>query len=204
MNEMNLKIDYREKSIIPYFQEYNPSIVNLLVGDIVCKNVAIERKSTGDLISSIIDMRLRNQAINLKNNYNKPYILVESDLPRIQKYLIFNHFNINMEQVIGITTSIMIRQKVPIIFCSTRKNFVKVTKKLIEKGTDEKNDNEIIFVKKKKVEPKVAVLMSIPGIGQKKAVKILEHYKTFDNLTKMDKPKGITENDIKNILEVLS
>ena len=51
--------------------------------------------------------------------------------------------------------------------------------------------------------PKLQVLLQVPKIGQGKAKKILDHYGTFENLKTMDRPKGVSETDINNILEIL-
>lgn len=74
-----LEIDYREKAIIKYFEEFKPSIkytiTNLPIGDFVFKennniHYIIERKTILDLASSITDGRFREQKQRLLESMN--------------------------------------------------------------------------------------------------------------------------------------
>lgn len=52
----------------------------LVVGDyLLSDRVAIERKEAGDFVSSIIDGRLWQQVKSLKDNFEKPVLLIEGD-----------------------------------------------------------------------------------------------------------------------------
>ena len=55
-------------------------VLPLKVGDFICsERVCVERKTSNDFISSIVDGRLFEQAEELQNNFDKPIILVEGD-----------------------------------------------------------------------------------------------------------------------------
>ena len=56
----------------------------LAVGDyVVNPEIAAERKSIGDFVSSVYDGRLFAQASSLASSYRKPYIIVEGDVNKL-------------------------------------------------------------------------------------------------------------------------
>ncbi len=56
----------------------------LAVGDyVVNPEIAAERKSVGDFVSSVYDGRLFAQASALSSSYRKPYIIVEGDVNKV-------------------------------------------------------------------------------------------------------------------------
>jgi DNA excision repair protein ERCC-4 len=58
----------------------------LAVGDyVVNPEIAAERKSVSDLVSSVYDGRLFAQASALASSYRKPYIIVEGDVTEVSK-----------------------------------------------------------------------------------------------------------------------
>lgn len=204
-----MQIDYREEKILKDFP--NAEICNLEIGDIVDGGLCIERKEISDFISSILDRRVFNQAINMNKNYpNHCIILVVGDLNRIQDKIFFSKkawgkFNVNMNMIRGAVASLYMKYHVPVLFCSTKAHFLDIVNRLIEKNKEGDKDLVVFdtVMGKQKANPKLQVLLNVEGIGEVKAKKILEYYKEFSNLTKMERPKGISENDIKNILEVL-
>jgi len=201
VSAVDMKIDYREKKLQKYFPD--AEIVNLPVGDLVYREVCIERKAIGDFISSIIDRRLFNQAINMRENYNYPFILVEGDLKQISQHLFFTKSRIKISHVIGATCSLLTKHQVPVIFCSGTKYMVDIIKKIIEKY--DQNDDKKIIVKptKRDVDPRMQVLMSIKGIGVEKASKILKFYGSIGNINMESIPERVSKKDIQRILEVL-
>ncbi len=83
----------------------------LTVGDyILSKDVCVERKTVEDFLSSMIDGRLFNQLIDLRENYPKPMIILEGDINEL-----FTLRNIHRNSIIGALTSIALDYQVPII-----------------------------------------------------------------------------------------
>jgi ERCC4-related helicase len=81
------------------------------VGDyIASKDVCIERKSVEDFLNSMIDGRLFNQLVTIRNNYEKPLLLLEGNMQEI-----FTLRNIHKNAVMGALTSIALDYQVPII-----------------------------------------------------------------------------------------
>jgi ERCC4-related helicase len=83
----------------------------LTVGDyILSKDVCVERKTTEDFLNSMIDGRLFNQLVDLRENYSKPLILLEGKMEEL-----FSLRNIHRNSIIGALTSIALDYQVPII-----------------------------------------------------------------------------------------
>ncbi len=198
---MKIKIDYREKKVLKYFKDMDVSIENLPIGDIVYGELCIERKSASDFVSSISDGRLFTQAENMVENYKNPVILIESDLSKISKYLQFSHRKMKMNHVYGVIARLVISYRIPVIFCNTREGFVKFVRKLIEKA--DKSSSRKKVVKKKVDDPALNMIMSVKGIGLKKGERILKHYGSICKINLESTPEGVSEKDIKKILEVL-
>jgi len=198
-------IDYRETVLFKYFKD--ATIENLPIGDIIENGFCIERKSPKDFLSSILNHHVFNQAINLHDNYpERCVIIVEADLKSLVDTIHFSGIpNITIEGVRGAIASLYIKYKVPVLLASNRHGFVEMVNKLLEKNNESKE--ELVFIEspisKRKANYKLQILMQIPKIGYKKAQKILDHYATFENLKIMDRPKGVSETDINNILEAL-
>ncbi len=82
----------------------------LNVGDFVLSDrVVVERKTSHDFSTSIVDGRLFSQAIDLKNSYEKPLFLIEGET-------LYAHRDIRPEAVMGAVSSILIDYDIPIIW----------------------------------------------------------------------------------------
>jgi len=82
MNRVLIFIDSRENSIIEYFKQYDCVIQKkmLLYGDfLVSDRVCIEKKTVNDFIQSITDKRLFQQLKLLKENFEKPILIIEGE-----------------------------------------------------------------------------------------------------------------------------
>lgn len=197
-----MKIDYREHKILKDFPE--AEICNLEVGDIIDGDLCIERKTGEDFLASLKDRRIFNQAINLRQNYKCPIIIVENDLNGISKMIAFKNIGISMDQVRGATASLYAKYGIPVLFCSTHYHFMDLVQRLLIKSKESCNMEVFTPAIKKTInDPKLQVLLQIPGIGETKAKKILNHYRQFSNLGVMERPMGVSEKDIEQIKEVL-
>lgn len=198
-----MKIDYREHKILKDFPE--AEVCNLEVGDIVDGELCIERKTGEDFLASLRDRRIFNQALNMRQNYKYPIIIVENDLVGICKLLTFGkNIGVSMEQVRGATASLYVKYKIPVLFCSTHHHFKDIIQRLITKSKED-CDGKVFTpaINKTTADPKLQVLLQIPGIGETKAKKILDHYGQFSNIGFMERPPGVSEKDIEQIKEVL-
>jgi len=84
MSKVLIFVDKRElaSGIADYFNQYE-SVLNekmLPCGDyILSDRIVVERKTAKDFIQSIIDRRLFQQLANMKENFEKPLLIIEGD-----------------------------------------------------------------------------------------------------------------------------
>jgi ERCC4-type nuclease len=80
MSKVLIFVDTRESNIIEYFRQYDCIVQRkmLLMGDfVVSDRIAIEKKTVSDFIQSITDKRLFQQLRAMKDNFEKPLLLIE-------------------------------------------------------------------------------------------------------------------------------
>ena len=83
----------------------------LTVGDyVLSKDVCVERKTVEDFLASMIDGRLFTQLVDLRENYEKPLMIVEGNMQEL-----YTLRNIHKNSIIGALTSIALDYNVPIL-----------------------------------------------------------------------------------------
>ena len=210
MNLENLRIviDERErKSGIPDLLKsvgLNVEMKTLPVGDyIVAPETVVERKSIRDLLSSVFDGRLFDQCSRLKEHFQNPIVLVEGNVDEIEEItdnpLIFY----------GAISAVVIDFKIPIIpkpsAAHTAKLLVSLcSRKDIPKGPYLKKIKKSSDLQKQQL----SVLCSLPGIGEKFAVRMLEKFGTPFKVftatsTELTKVEGLGEARAKKIKKIL-
>lgn len=203
---MTMQIDIREKAIHKYWP--SSDIVTLEIGDIIDEGFCIERKAPNDFLNSILNHHIFNQALNMHEVYpGNCVIIVEADLKSLSQVIFFGKIpNITIAGVRKAIASLYTKYHVPVLLASTRRSFVEMTNDILEKHKESNTDTKIFIespMSKIGANPKLQVLLQVPKIGIKKATKIINHYGNFENLTKMERPNGVSEKDINMILEVL-
>ncbi len=210
MNLSNLRIiaDERErKSGIPELLKsvgINLEIKTLLVGDyIVQPEIVVERKSISDLVSSIFDGRLFDQCKRLKKHYSQPIVLIEGNFNKIEK------ISENPFVFYGAVSSVLLDFKIPVVYTPN----IFHTSKLLISMSSRKGTVEGYFLKKIKKsndikKQQLLVLCSLPGIGEKTAIKLLDKFGSpIDVLTaslvNLLKIKGLSKLRIKKIKKML-
>ena len=208
LNELRLVVDEREKkSRIPDLLKavgINVEVKTLPIGDyIVAPETVVERKTISDLISSVFDGRLFDQCNRLKDNYQFPILLIEGNLDEIEKltenWLVFY----------GAISSIVIDFKIPIIPTPNAYH----TAKLLASMCSRKNETKGPFIKKIKKsndlqKQQLSVLCSLPGVGEKTAIRMLEKFGTplkvfSSSTTELSKISGLGETRAKKIKKML-
>jgi DNA excision repair protein ERCC-4 len=201
-------VDEREKkSGIPDLLKgigINLEIKTLPVGDyIVAPETVVERKTISDLISSIFDGRLFDQCNRLKEHYQFPILLIEGDIEEIEK-LTENPF-----VFYGAISSIAIDFKIPVIPTPNASH----TSKLLISMCSRKDTVNGPFIKKIRKssnlqKQQLLMLCSLPGVGEKTAVRMLEKFGTplsvlSSSVTELSKVGGLGEARAKNIKKIL-
>ena len=178
LKELRIVVDEREKkSGIPDLLKaigINLEIKTLPIGDyIVAPETIIERKSISDLISSIFDGRLFDQCNRLKEHFQFPIILVEGDVTKIEQLVD------NPLVFYGAMSSIVLDFKIPIIPTANTSH----TAKLLVSMCSRKDVTKGPFIKKIKKsndlqKQQLAMLCSLPNVGEKIAIRMLEKFGT--------------------------
>ena len=208
LRKLRIVVDEREKkSGIPDILKgigINLEIKTLPVGDyIVAPETVVERKTISDLISSIFDGRLFDQCNRLKEHYQFPILLIEGDIDEIEELtenpLIFY----------GAISSIAIDFKIPVIHTPNASH----TSKLLISMCSRKDASKGPFIKKIRKsrdiqKQQLSMLCSLPGVGEKTAIRMLEKFGTplmvlSSSITELSKVGGLGEARAKNIKKVL-
>ncbi len=138
---------------------------------VVSSEVAVERKRTMDLINSIIDGRLFQQASNLIESYQEPYIIIEGDL-----WSTVSMRGISRGALIGALVKVS-RSGLRILWARDERDTAQVLYSLalaspgLIKISNRRKSESTSYMQ-------VSLLSSLPGIGVKRAVKLLKIYGT--------------------------
>ena len=210
MNLKNIRIvvDEREKkSGIPGILKgigINLEIKTLPIGDyIVAPETVVERKTISDLVSSVFDGRLFDQCNRLKEHYQFPILLIEGNIDEIEE------LTENSLVFYGAISSIAIDFKIPVIHTPNASH----TAKLLVSMCSRKDASKGPFIKKIRKandiqKQQLSMLCSLPGVGEKTAIRMLEKFGTplrvlSSSTTELSKISGLGEARAKNIKKML-
>ena len=179
-------------------------VKSLAVADYqVSDDVAIERKTNTDFVSSIMDKRLHKQAKELVDNFKKPVIIIEGS----EFYSGFIHPN----AVRGALASIAVDFGIPIIPTRSPEDTAAMINRIaIREQTQEKSAIQIRTEKKPLTtwEQQIYIVESLPNIGPVTARKLLEEFKTVRGVVnaseeELKKVEGIGDKIAKSIIRVV-
>jgi len=208
LNNLRIIIDKREtKSGIPELIKsvgIKTEMKILPVGDyIVAPETVVERKSIHDLISSVFDGRLFDQCSRLKENFQFPIILIEGDVDEIE--------NITENPLIfyGAISTVVVDFKIPIIPTPNATHTAKLlislcSRKEVPKGPFLKKIRKSNDLQRQQL----STLCSLPGVGQKLAIRMLEKFGSPMNVFKvsaieLSKVEGLGPSRAKKIKKML-
>lgn len=178
VKDLRIIVDEREKkSGIPGLLEsvgMRLEMKTLPVGDyIVAPETVVERKSIRDLVSSVFDGRLFDQCSRLRDHFKNPVVLVEGNIDEIEEVaenpLIFY----------GAISTVVLEFKIPVIPTPSAMH----TAKLLVSMCSKRNLHGGPYLKKIKKSSdlqrqQLSVLCSLPGVGEKFAVRLLTRFGT--------------------------
>jgi ERCC4-type nuclease len=200
-------IDYRERnSLVPAQLNklgYEIEFRELKVGDYIVKDIAIERKTVSDFISSMINRRLIRQLEELQQ-YPLKLLIIEG----IEEQELYNEKEINgvhPNSIRGFILTILLKWKVPIILSQNPQDtasYIDVIAKKKEIESSIRANKKSLSIK----EQSQYILEGFPGIGPKSAKKLLEEFKSLKNIfnaseEELTKTIGKKSNVFKRILE---
>lgn len=178
LKDLRIIADDRErKSGIPNLLKkagINLEIKTLQIGDYIVSNeTVVERKSIHDLISSVFDGRLFDQCSRLKENFERPILVVEGNTDElahiVENPLVFYGALIRVAfdfHISVIPTPDADQTARLLVAMAARKN--RLSGPYLKK----------IRKRKDLEQQQLVILSSLPGIGEKLAVRILERFGT--------------------------
>jgi len=175
-------VDYREKNSLVISKLINLGIEiefrELKVADYIVKDVAIERKTINDFVSSMINKRLFNQIQELQQYKNKLLLVEGIDE---QELYSDDELGVNGNAIRGFLLSILLKYNIPIIFTKNYEDSAKFISVLSKKQTKEMalKAKKRILNKKEQLQ---FIIESFPGIGPVTAKKLLAKFKTIQNI----------------------
>ena len=212
LENLRIIVDEREKkSGIPKLLKsigLNLEMKSLPVGDyIVAPETVVERKSIHDLMSSVFDGRLFDQCSRLKEHFQYPIVLMEGNVDEIEEIID------NPLIFYGAVSKVALDFKIPIIPTPSAEHTAKLlislcTKREASTGPFLKKIRKSTDLQRQQL----SVLCSLPGVGEKLAVRMLEKFgtplqvlsATTNDLSKVEGLGRARAEKIKKMLETKS
>ena len=209
LDHLRIIVDERErKSGIPDLLKsigMGVEMKTLPIGDyIVAPETIVERKSIKDLMASVFDGRLYDQCNRLKENFEHPIVLVEGNVDEIEE------ITDNPLVFYGALSRVTLEFKIPIIPTPSASHTAKLLVALCSKKDGPKGPYLKKIKKSSNLETQqLSTLCSLPGIGEKFAVRMLEKFgtplKVFSATTsELAKVEGLGESRAKKIKNMLT
>ena len=209
LEDLRIIVDERErKSGIPELLKAVGMAVEmktLPIGDyIVAPETIVERKSIKDLMASVFDGRLYDQCNRLKENFEHPIVLVEGNVDEIEE------ITDNPLVFYGAISRVTLEFKIPIIHTPSASHTAKLLVALCSKKDGPTGPYLKKIKKSSNLETQqLSTLCSLPGIGEKFAVRMLEKFgtplKVFSATTsELAKVEGLGESRAKKIKNMLT
>jgi Fanconi anemia group M protein len=212
---MKIIIDKREKNslIIAELVENNVDfeLKQLIVADYLINEIAIERKTISDFISSMLNKRLIRQLHELKlhelKQYPKQILIIEGT----DEHELYNDDDkgIHGNAIRGMLLSIVLDFQIPIIFTKNYEDTAKFLM-LLKKRQEKKPKDISLNVTRKAYniyEQQQFILEGFPGIGPSTAKKLLKHFKNLKKVInaneKQLKKAKLHENKAKTIKKII-
>ncbi len=221
IKETKILADYRERNSLLISELIHLGLKiefkNLKVADYLVNDIAIERKTVSDFISSMINRRLLKQLEELKQYKHNLLIIEGIDEQELysNEDVIYSKYAISQEairnrpselrgkskktrglssnSIRGFLLSILLKHKVPIIFTKNSEDTAKFILIISKRKPKELSLN----VSKKSLDRKERlqfILEGFPGIGPKSAKKLLEKFKTIKNIA------NASEQELKEVI----
>jgi DNA excision repair protein ERCC-4 len=186
-------VDERERnSGIPDLLRMAGAVIDfaqLKVGDyLVSPEIAVERKTVRDLISSIYDGRLFVQCSDLVRHYQKPLLVVQgniaelAEIPEDVKDRDVKRLAERMPLAYDALATVATEFRIPIIHTPSADQTAQLLVTLVNNSLRDGKATGPLLRKIKKENPvyiqQLSVLSSVPGVGEKLAARMLDKFRT--------------------------
>ena len=189
---VRIVVDEREKrSRIPGLLRQAGAVTDfahLKVGDyVISAETAIERKTIHDLLNSVYDGRLLVHCSELVQHYTKPVIIIEGNILNLA-----DGAGVAVEDIIEDNERIYLINetlakvaldfRIPIINTPYAEYTSQLLVTMVNRALEEGTDKGPLLKRIKKTNPvqiqQLSILSSLPGVGDKLAVRMLERFLT--------------------------
>jgi ERCC4-type nuclease len=186
-NKIKVIADIHEKNslVIPTLIELGAEVESksLEIGDYLINNIAIERKSASDFISSMLSKRLQEQ-LNQIQQYEKKLFIIEGELNT-------SEFKIHPNAIKGQIIAILTYYNLPIIFTKNAEDTAHYLFILAKQQLNGVVESSLHARKPKTAsEQKQYIIEAFPEIGPKNAEQLLKKFKSIKKIINA-KPKEL-------------
>ena len=186
---LRIVVDKREKnSGIPELLKQSGVFVDfatLKVGDyIVFNNVAIERKTIPDLLSSFYDGRLFIQCSQLVKHFSSPLLIVEGSIMedlKLESEKDFHSYDQKILLIYDSLISVVLDFKIPLVHTPNIEHTTSFLIAIANKLSRKYSYGPLLRKIRKQTSEQIqqlSVLSSLPGVGGMFAVKMLKEFTT--------------------------
>ncbi len=152
------------------------------VGDyVVSDRVVFERKTVRDLVSSVFDGRLFDQARRLSEYYEKPIVLVEGDVSSIERY------TSKVVEVKMALLAVSLDYGIRIVYVEGPEEAAKIIYHTACREQKEERRTVVVHHKPRLESlwmQQLYVVQSLPGVGPRLAEKLLEKFGSIEAICK--------------------
>lgn len=177
----------------------NARIERLDAGDYVCGDVAVEYKTSEDMVASIVDYRVFNECSRIAQLYKYPYLVIVGNVPRhIEMMHQYNlHGRITLQSYYGAKVSLS--TIVNVLEAHNEEQALNMIKSIFEKcNNSDSVVRGVVKPPKKTFNPAANYLSLIRGISTSKALKITDdlELETLEDLLTLDLEKLLSVDGI--------
>ncbi len=190
-NKIKVIVDHREKgsSVIKELIELGANI-NLEKIDnadyLLSSRVGVEMKTTEDFVNSLIDGRLLQQMRELKENFERPLVIVEGEQD------IYSIRNVHPNSIRGMLSTIAINYGIPIMFTKNSRETASFLNIIAKREQEEEGSDFSLHGAKREMslrEWQEYIIAALPGVGSTLAKPLLREFKSVKKVINADEKR---------------
>jgi len=172
---------------------------------ILSSRVGVEVKTVEDFVESIIDGRLLQQIKNLKNNFERPLLIIEG----IED--IYSIRNVHANSIRGMLAAIAVSYGVPILYTKNFKDTASLLNIIAKREQEETGKDFSLHPEKRNLsikEQQEYIISSLPGVGSALAKPLLKYFKNIKNVVnaeqkQLEEVEGIGKKKAEKIKDIV-
>jgi Fanconi anemia group M protein len=172
---------------------------------ILSSRVGVEFKTVEDFVQSIIDGRLLQQIKSLKNDFERPLLVIEG----IED--IYSVRNVHANAIRGMLAAISVGYGVPILYTKNFRDTASLLNIIAKREQEETGKDFSLHPQKKALsikEQQEYIVSSLPGVGSALAKPLLKHFKSVKNIInaeqkELEKVEKIGKKKAEKIRDIL-